>query len=551
MNQYRASEIGRRAETDGSRTAPHEDGRMGTNARSSVIWTPPDVLKLLTALAHNWIWIAIAPVIAVLASIVYLLLINPSYDVGAQLMLRFGNELSAPPTVSTQTTQQVIPISKRIEDITAEVQIMKDPGIVREVVEGLGEDFFYGEDPAVTFVQKVKRFVKHTVNYVKEQVRGVFVRIGILPELSKLEMVTVALQRYLSISHVTRSDVIELQLSYPDPRGGEELLRRFIATYMAKREDIYTDDRVPHFFASELAKLDKALLVAEDSYSAERQKLSAWSIDDQRSLAVQRREQLTRALQDAGSTVEAANARIGEIDRQLAALPERIPSSTSQRPNALREALELKQFDIRLQVQSESRRAGPRSPQVEGLSEQIKDLDAYLSGQPARVPGEAVTVPNPLREALLKDRADALLQSASTERKAASLSRDLAKAEDELKAIEEAALLLSRKLRDVERLRLTQQRFQQGSDDARIAQEIAAAQISNVVVIAEPQAGVTPASSRMRLLMLAAGLSLLATCGVILLLDALRPKVRSDQDVAGLVDGRTIVRAIGERGAGR
>lgn len=517
-----------------------------------IVWSPPDLLRLLTALAHGWRWIAAAPIVALAATIGYLMFTDPTYEVGAQLMVRFGNELSAPPTVSTQSSQQVIPISKRLEDITAEVQIMKDPQILRRVVEDLGDDFFYGEDEAVTFFQRAKRLLKHSVTLVREQARAMLVSLGILPELSRLDRVIAALQLYLSVEHVSRSDVIELKLAYPDPRLGEEVLRRFIAAYLAKRESIYTDSQISTFFSGELQRIDRSLVEAEDSYSADRQRLAAWSVEDQRGLAVQRREALLRELRDAVSTLSVTRTRIAEIDRQMAAQPEWIASSISQQPNTLREALELKQYDLKLQVQAESRRAGSRSPLVEGLSEQIKDLDVYLSGQPARMAGEDVTQANPLRGILAKDRGEADMLLAATTARMDGLRRDVAAVEGELKSLEEASLALDRKARDVERLRLTRQRFQQGSDEARIAEQIAAAQISNVVVIAAPEAGVMPASPRsVRLLLLALALSVVAACSVILLLDALRPRIRSNRDILQHVGGATIVRAVVTRGRRR
>lgn len=516
---------------------------------AQVVWNPPDVLKLLTALISRWPWILIAPLVGIAATICYLLMANPTYEIGAQLMVRFGHELAAPATLSTQPGQQVVPVSKRPEDTTAEVQIMKDPKLVREVVESLGEDYFYGEDVPVTFVQKMKHFAKMSVRNTKELARNILVWIGVLPELTKLDNVVMALQYYISIEHVTRSDIVELKLSYPDPRAGEEILRRFIAAYLAKREQIYRDRQITTFFAGELDKINKALVSAEESYSADRQKLATWSVDEQRALAVQRREKLLRDLQDAQSSIQVTTEQIAELERELTDLPEWVSSSMSQKSNALREALELKRFELKLQAEAEGRRTGTRSSQVQSLTQQIKNLEEYLAGEPARVRGEDVTVPNPLREAILRERSDARLLVATTRKKAETLSHDLAQITAELEALEEAGLTLTRKQRDVERLRLTQQRFQQGNDEARITSEIAAAQISNVAVIAEPMAGVAPATPRvLRLLVMAIGLSVVAACGLILLFDTLRPKIRSNNDILGLVEGGTIVQAVGESG---
>jgi uncharacterized protein involved in exopolysaccharide biosynthesis len=516
---------------------------------SQVVWTPPDVFRLFAALLEKWRWIVAAPILGLLATVAYLLMTDPAYEVGAQLMVRYGQELAAPATVSTQTRQQVVPIIKRTEDTTAEVQIMKDPQLVGEVVDILGLDFFYREDPAVTLMQKLKALVKGSVSYVKDTVRWAMVKIGLLPDLSKRDFIVMLLQSAITVEPVTRSDVIELKLGYPDPRLGEEVLRTFIKVYLAKRAAIYRDERITAFFDTELKKIDENLRAAEDGFASERQALSAWSVDEQRSLAVQRRENLRRGIQDASALIDVTNAHLSAIQRELTTLPEWIDSSSTERSNQIRESLELKQYELKLQREGEKQRSGQLSPQVESLTRQIDDLNGYLGDQAPRMSGENVKVANPIREALLKEATDGRLVVQSTEKKIGVLTKELREIEKELQQVESAALAVDRKFRDVARFKDTQQRYQRGYDEARIESEISAAKISNVVVIAEPFGGVSPVKPRvLRTLLMGTLFALIAACGAILLLDALFPKIRNDHDITAAVPAGTIVRPMADAG---
>ena len=513
------------------------------------LWTPPDAFRILSALANNALWLLIAPVLALALTVLYIQISNPTYEIGAQVMVRFGQELAAPPTVSTQTRQAVIPISKRTEDTMAEVQIMKDPELVRLVVEDLGVDFFYAEPEPVTRLQKIKQAVSHAVRNIKEGIRGFMVRIGVLPKLSRKDRVILFLQSALSIEHVARSDVIELKLNYPDPELGEEVLRRFLRQYFAKREKIYRDDMIPSFFAGELQPIEQALKAAEEEYRATQEKLRAWSVEDQRSLRVRRHEAVAQELEDTLSAIKTAKVRLREIEEALALAPEFVPSLSTRHANPMRDQLELKLIDLELQLDSDKRRFGEKSQQVLGLERKIEELKGRLAREPEIVQKESVTKRNPLRESLQKEKLDTELLISGSETHAANLRAELAALEGKLDALDSAGLQLGRQLRDVERLRRKYERYRSGLDEARIASAISEAKISNVVVIAQPDGGVAPVKPRVfRLFVVAILFSLAAASGLILLIDALRPKIRSNRDIVDEVDKQTIVRAIAEKG---
>lgn len=519
--------------------------RVDTREKSRVVWTPPDVFRLLAALTQRLGWLIAAPIIGLIMATGYMLINGSTYQIDGQLMVRVGPELAAPATIAATNTQPIMPIAKTIEDITGEVQIMKDPGIIVAVVESLGEDFFYGEDIAVTFLQKVKKFVKDTISNAREFVRNTLVMIGLLPELSKLERVIVLLQRELQIEHVTRSDVIHISIGYPDPELGEVVLERFIEFYLQKRAEIYDDDRIAEFFDRELDTIGGDLKTAEERYTQLSEATSGWSIENQRTLAVERRAALRADLDEATTTIEVALVNLSEIEKKLAELPELEDSSASTARSTLFDQLRFKETELWLELEAEKSRSGIRSQQVQILEQQLEQIRATLSEVPAYVDDRSVRAINPLRQSMEVQRADTSLLIETTRKRIENLNTNIAQVEDELRQIDQASLELARQLRQIERLRASEISFQQAQDDARISDLVTSAAISNVVVISEPQGSVAPVRPRvMRTFITAILFSFVAVSGVILVIDALRPKVRNNADLLDFCNDPTIVRAI-------
>lgn len=519
--------------------------RGDAESASRVIWTPPDVYRLLAALAQRMTWLIIAPIIGLCATTGFLLYKGPTYDINAQLMVRVGPELAAPATLVPTQSQAMTPIAKTIEDITDEVQIMSNPEIVEQAVEELGVDFFYGEAPAVTFLQKVKKAVKDAIKYVKELIRGLLIKIGLLPKLTKLEMATVLLQNNLSIEHVTRSDVIHLNIGYPDPYLGQAFLEKFIEIYLKKRAKVYDADKVAQFFEGELATIAGNLTNAEEDYTRLSAENAGWSIEDQRSMGVKRREALRAELEDAISIADVAKVKVTEIDAQLATLPALEDSSSSTARSNLFDQLRVKEIELGLQLEAEKKLSGVRSQKVQVLEQQLAQLQATLANVPAYVKDANVKSLNPLRQSLEVQRADAVLLVEQTQRRIENLRQQIERIENELRDIDRTSLELARKSRQIERLRTSQIAFQKAKDDARITDLVSAASISNVVVISEPQGSIAPVKPRvLRTFLIAIIFSLIAMSGVILVIDAMRPKVRSNTDILAFTEDPTIVRAV-------
>ncbi len=517
-------------------------------SRTSVIWNPPDFMRLLSALGSRWKTLVTVPVLAVLAAAVYLIASNPTYTVGAQLMLRPGAELAMPATVSVQTNQPNSGGFTRLEDVTAEVQIMKDPALVATATAALGEDFFFGEAPPQTLFQTLKSYAKGAVSDLKAAARGALVSIGLLPELSRMDLVELMLQKSLTINHVTRSDMIEVSLAYPDPVAGEKVLQTFLDAYLARRNEIYADRRVPEYFAAELAVIEGRLVETEDQYRNTRASLKAWSIEEQRDIGVGRREKLIENISSAGTEIAETEARLAGIDAVLKGLPERIESSVAETVNPVVSDLHLQKIKLALDLEVERRLRGEASPQALVLAKQLTELEKFIGAEPQRMAGDLITIANPQREKLLADKTEGELKVATLRKRAETMSVELAALEARLHEVDSAAVDLSRMERTLAQLRDSQQRFARGQEEAQIAANLRDARISNLIVVAQPKAGVAPDKPRVsRVLLIVLMGAMIASAGWILVEDALHPSVRSNADIHKLTGDGVIIRAADEQ----
>lgn len=517
---------------------------------ASLTWTPPDVLRLMAALGGAWRQILLWPLVALVAAVIYLIASNPTYTISAQLMLRPGAELATPATVSVQTNQPNSGGMTRIEDVTAEVQIIKDPALVHAVVAELGEDFFFGDDPPQGFFQTVKHYAKASVAWLKSSARGVLVWIGLLKDLSRDDMAELMLQRALEVTQVTRSDIVELSLAYPDPVAGKVVLDTFLARYQARRAEIYRDTRLPDYFTGQLDGIATRLHETEDRYRDTRARLKAWSVEEQRTITVQRREKLVEALALAAVETQETEARLAEIDRLLAEAPDQVESSLAESTNPVVTDLHRQRIKLQLDLAVERRLRGEGSAQGLVLAQQLAEVDRFLDSEPARVAGDSITQANPIRDRLLADQSDSALKLATLRERSAAQRAELAQLEDRLHEVDAAAVDLARMERDLAQLRASQDRFQRGLQEARIATDLSEARISNLVVLAEPKAGLAPDKPRVsRVLMVVLVGALVMVMGWILLQDALHPRLRANGDIRAIVGPDVIVRAAGERRA--
>ena len=519
--------------------APARMDRMPPRSSAVILnWRPPELLRLLAVLWQRWWFIAAMLIAGLAASVGYAMYTGPSYEVGAQIMLQYGPELTPPATASTRADQQPPAPLKRIEDATAEVQILKDPNISLDVVNSLGEDFFYTETEPKTFFQAMKRAVRSVIKSAKILVEETVIALGLRPRLSRLEKAALLVQSEIDIQLINRSEVIELKMFYPERELGVAVLQRYIDAYLARREKVFRNRRIGNFFDTEAKAIKEELNTQEAELIAIRETGGGWRIDTQQQQLVERRNNLLSDKANIDVQMASLRAQLDALNAKIESLPQTIVSSVTNEPNPLLDSLNLRRIELKSQLGSMLRRFGGTAAETEEIKRQLEELDQAIAEAPIMRISVQVVTTNATRDALEREVIGVEQQMISLSGKIEEEDKAIHAVETELKRQENLGLVLRNKEREVDRLRKRYDLYLAGVDQSRIAGEVAAASIFNVSIIAAPSAGLLPASPKlMRLLLVGALLGLAGAIGLLLSFEAVWPRIRSDSDIEDKLPG--------------
>src|SRR5262249_8768315 len=160
----------------------------------------------------------------------------------------------APPTATAKDSVPQILTSRRPEDLGSEIEIMKDPQLLEQVVHAFGADYFLADPPAVTLWQQAKRLARHTIRFARETVNQGLIMLGVRRPMSPAERVVSALRQALSMEDVRKSDVISVQLRASSPDLGIAVLQKYLDLFQESHISAYRSPRNREFFETEAGR---------------------------------------------------------------------------------------------------------------------------------------------------------------------------------------------------------------------------------------------------------------------------------------------------------
>ena len=505
------------------------DTHPASDARGSLAG---DLAKAISVLVQHWLVLVLVVTVAIGSALAYAVLRSAVYEVGAQLLVRVGTETVASPSVDLRTTN-TMPVDIDVEDVNNEVQVMRDPVIMAEVVERLGEEFFFAERPPETFLQHVKAFAKGALQAVRDTIENVQVRLNLRERLTPMQKVTLLLQEFMEINAVPQSNIIELRLEIGDRESGEAILATFIDVYLERRRAIFEQREMATFFSGQLDPLEARLREIEADQLEAKRALGAFSVDEQRSLLLDERAALDKGVGEATVRIERLTRELGEIDRRLDVLPENVVAATVEGRSPLGDDARRRLLQLELDLEEATRAGGREGEEARTLRDQIGLLRARLDGEADFRIEQRTTGKNAVREDLLRERERIARALEGARAEIEGLRERGASVGGRLVTLEESGLQLARREREIDRLTAQRDRLTQALDASQVSEALAVARISNVVVAAPPRASLAPIWPRLSLLVAAAIiLSVGATGLVLVLLELVRPKVRSRSDLA-------------------
>lgn len=241
--------------------------------------TPPlsaafDLRDALSALFRHIRPASVILTAAIVGAGLYLLVTPAEYTADAKLIIRLGREKAAG-QVSGGANQNYM-FSERAQNVNNEVEILRDPSIVRGEFEALkaitptGEP---GPPPAdwtewlVYQGRQALRGAKAVKTWVVDTVRVPFEAVGLLRHLTPDEKLSEAYLAAFKVVFVKETDVILTGFTWTDPTFAAQALNRLLDAYKRRHVEVYADETPTSFYAGKLERT-RAELAAIDAQLA-------------------------------------------------------------------------------------------------------------------------------------------------------------------------------------------------------------------------------------------------------------------------------------------
>lgn len=465
-------------------------------------------LAQLSGVLRRSVWLILSVfILTVLGAYSVISLLTEQYDTEAELLVKMGRENLDPPPVSRN-----VPLSAglRHEELVSEIEILKSPDLVTQVIDEIGPDRFKPVHlPATTFLGEVKNAIKSAARFVKDQYTETLYALDLRKRLDDRHKAIAGVMDSLVVEAVKDSDVISLKLRMPDPAFAREIEEHLITAYLVRRVQVRQTSGVKEFLDQWAAERQTTLKATEAAAEGLKRQEGVTSPSEQKSLLLKQIRDLSAAEATTSGEINAVMGEIATSQKIVDATPEYQRSAEQQTPNPARQSIEEKLISLKLQRSQELQKYRADSGIVTSIDQSIQRLTDLLAQEKATQVGSVTMQLNPNRIATEQGLHQNQIRLEGLRAMDARQKSELEGLNRELSQVESADF----RLNDLERNRkMAEQEYDsvmKHKFDSDLSAELDRERVSNVSVSRYPGSSLEPVYPRKLLIMaiaLAAGL---------------------------------------------
>jgi uncharacterized protein involved in exopolysaccharide biosynthesis len=473
---------------------PDAPGFSTVQERSQV--TAKDVAALLKRY-----WTIILIVLACCAGSTYIVLslLTEQFDTKASVIVKMGRENLDPPS---DARNPVFSTGVRHEEVMSEIEMVKSPALLEEVVDELGADTFKPlRVPPPGLIGHIKFYIKAVLRFGKEQYKNLLYAMGLKRKLDDHQAAVDELTRDLSATWQKETDVFEVSLRMPDPVLGNRVLTQLLHDYLMRRIEVRNGAGLHEFISQESSQLKEQLDRTEKEEDDWKTSHNISSVKEELPLHLQRirdlsaeHDQTMRDLQTAEKQRENLLAQLRDTPENLRGSQQDVPSPVAQ---SYRQHLTMLQSE-RAELLGKYK---DNSVVVISKDEEIARVQALLRNEEATQTSEVTTMVNPVRQELQKRLNETETAIAGLTARSAAQVDQLGRLQSEQQQFDAAGdhlrdLERSRDLLETEYLSIAKR-----AEDSDVNAALNSNHISNVSIISPAWSDPEPAYPRKMLLM--------------------------------------------------
>jgi len=237
------------------------------------------------------------------------------YEAHSKILVKFGRQSAMADSVIQRPTNPAIYTgSVRQEDIASEAEVLSSELLIRKTLQAIGE---HRLAPPLTkgkgWFAEIKYEVKIFVRNLSATIREFMQRLDLTQPITDEERLVLKIKKSLSVSPIRNTNVIEIAFRWPIREVSAEFLHKLIELYLDYYITIHKEQQMLGFLGARVNQAKTQLSATEQAIETFKQEQGIISLNEQRSLLLNREAGLESMLQD-------TKQQIAEVDGKLEVL---------------------------------------------------------------------------------------------------------------------------------------------------------------------------------------------------------------------------------------
>lgn len=426
-------------------------------------------------------------------------IIKPTYEATSQVLVKIGRENIYVPTTPTSASASPIFSFKREEQINSEIEILKSRYLLEKIIDTLGAETIY---PDLEPSRKADLKADEKPSFMK--------KAATLPILRRLsanqwgnektspgDRALLLLRKKVSVEGVKKSDVIEITFQSHDPQVAARVVNTLVDFYLDHHLTVHRNPMAYDFFQDQARLLEIKLSESERTLEAFKREYAVISLEEQRSLLLQKSADLTADLNTTLSHIQENTTKVKKLGEQLSGLSPNVELEKNIGGNPyVINTLKAKLVEVELKERELLNRYTEKNRLVVNVRQDIKAVKKRLSHEQSQVyEGTRSGINITYKELEGKLLAEEATLKALKARKR-SQREHLAKYGAELERFNRAEVDLNNLEHQVEINRQNYKLYLTKLEESRISNAMDMEKIANVSVIQPAQVPIKPVKPR-------------------------------------------------------
>lgn len=447
-----------------------------------------------------------------------LLVMKPTYEATARILLKVGRENVYVPPMAAGGSSPVIRLNPE-EQINSEIAILLSRHLAEQVVGRLGPGDLYPDmnDRSPEFLGGL---------FGGGATRG-------LPS----ERAAMRLMENLTAEPVRRSDVITVSFRHKDPSMAAKVVDLLVSLYLDRHLEMFKSPQSYEFFLEQSQIQKDKLMEAEDKLARFKEDNNLTVVEEERLLLVRNEAALRTALNQASSQEAETERRLRQLREDLAQTPQTISltEEIDHNPHAV-SALKTRLVELELKEHDLLAKYKEQNHWVQSVRKELQTVRTNLAEQEAAQYGRTRSGVNPtyqmLEQELVRNQAELKALRARKDTQKAQL----AEYQRQMEKFNTVELGFNRLQQELEVYRQNHRLYLSKVEESRISDAMDRERITNVSVIEPAKRPIEPVSPKNPLILaLAVLFGGVGAVGLALLSEYLDDSLEKAEDVETLL----------------